>query len=539
MVGTSGSFTLTTATGTYPNATFTETGALPSGVTLSSAGILSGTPAAGMGGTYGIVIDVSNGISPDGTQDFTLTIDQAPVISSANNTTFTVGTSGSFTVKTASGTYPNTTTFTETGTLPSGVTLSSAGILSGTPAANTGGVYSIVIDATNGVSPDGTQNFTLTVDQAPAITSANNTTFTVGTSGTFTLTTASGTYPNATFSETGALPSGVTLSSGGILSGTPAAGTGGTYSIVIDASIGLSRDVMHYFTLTVDQAPAITSANNTTFTVGTAGTFTVTTATGTYPNATFSETGPLPSRVTLSSAGSLSGTPAAGTGGTYSFVIDASNSISPDGKENFTLTVDQAPAITSANNTTFTVGTAGSFARDDSYGTYPNATFTETGALPSGVTLSSGGVLSGTPAAGTGGTYSIVIDATNGISPDATQTFTLTIDQAPAITSVNNTTFTVGTAGSFTVTTASGTYPTTTTFSEAGAAALRCDAVQCWHSQRHSRRRQAARIQHLVDASNGVSPDGTQNFTLTVDQAPAITSANNTTFTVGTGHFHR
>ena len=40
--------------------------------------------------------------------------------------------------------------------------------------------------------------------------------------------------------------------------------------------------------------------------------------------------------------------------------------------------------------------------------------------------------LSGTPAAGTGGTYPITITATNGVSPDATQTFTLTVDQAAA-----------------------------------------------------------------------------------------------------------
>ncbi len=221
---------------------------------MSSGGLLSGTPAAGTGGTYSIVIDATNGISPDGTQDFTLTVDQAPVITSANSTTFVVGSSGSFTVTTAVGTYPATTTFSETGALPSGVTLSSGGLLSGTPAAGTGGTYSIVIDASNGVSPDDTQNFTLTVDQAPVISSANNTTFTVGTPGSFTVTTAVGTYPNATFSETGALPSGVTLSSSGILSGTPVAGTGGTYSIVIDATNGISPDGTQDFTLTVDQA---------------------------------------------------------------------------------------------------------------------------------------------------------------------------------------------------------------------------------------------------------------------------------------------
>ena len=52
--------------------------------------------------------------------------------------------------------------------------------------------------------------------------------------------------------------------------------------------------------------------------------------------------------------------------------------------------------------------------------------------------------------------------------PDATQSFTLTVNQAtrPAITSATSTTFTVGTAGSFTVTTTG--FPTPT-LSETGA----------------------------------------------------------------------
>src|SRR5207245_1657371 len=111
---------------------------------------------------------------------------------------------------------------------------------SGTPAAGTGGTYALSFTATNGVSPDATQAFTLTINQAPAITSANSATFTVGTAGSFTAT-ATG-FPAASFSETGPLPSGVTLSAAGVLAGTPAAFTGGTYSIVITASNGVSPD---------------------------------------------------------------------------------------------------------------------------------------------------------------------------------------------------------------------------------------------------------------------------------------------------------
>ena len=43
--------------------------------------------------------------------------------------------------------------------------------------------------------------------------------------------------------------------------------------------------------------------------------------------------------------------------------------------------------------------------------------------------------LSGTPAAGTGGTYPIAVTAVNGVAPAASQTFDLTVDQAPTFTS--------------------------------------------------------------------------------------------------------
>jgi len=88
--------------------------------------------------------------------------------------------------------------------------------------------------------------------------------------------------------------------------------------------------------------------------------------------------------------------------------------------------VDQVPAITSASTATFTVGAAGSFTVAATG--YPAPTFSETGALPGGVTLNTTtGALSGTPAAGSGGVYNITITASNGVLPNATQSFTLSV----------------------------------------------------------------------------------------------------------------
>jgi large repetitive protein len=184
----------------------------------------------------------------------------------------------------------------------------------------------------------------LVVGVAPAITSGNSATFTVGTLGTFTVT-ATGS-PSPTFSVTaGTLPTGVTLNATtGLLSGTPAAGTGAVYSITITAQNTVPPNATQSFTLTVNEAPAITSNNSATFTLGSNGTFRVTTSGN--PTATLTETGSLPSAVTfvdnLDGTATISGIPATGTAGSYPITITALNGIGAGANQSFTLTVSAA-----------------------------------------------------------------------------------------------------------------------------------------------------------------------------------------------------
>ena len=81
---------------------------------------------------------------------------------------------------------PAATTLTETGSLPSGVTFTDNGdgtaTLAGTPAAGTGGSYALTIKAQN-TTGFTTQSFTLTVNEKASITSADHTTFVVGSGG--------------------------------------------------------------------------------------------------------------------------------------------------------------------------------------------------------------------------------------------------------------------------------------------------------------------------------------------------------------------
>src|SRR4029077_18802466 len=279
----------------------------------------------------------------------------------------------------------------ESGALPSGVTFhdngNGTGTLSGTPTAS--GTFAITLTAQNGVSPNATQNFTLTVNQAPAITSANAATFQVGAAGTFTVTTTG--FPTPSIAESGALPSGVTFHDNGngtgTLSGTPTAS--GTFAITLTAQNGVSPNATQNFTLTVNQAPAITSANAATFQVCAARTFTVTT-TG-FPTPSIAESGALPDGVTFhdngNGTGTLSGTPTAS--GTFVITFTAQNGVSPNATQNFTLTVNQAPAITSATSATFQVGVAGTFTVTTTG--FPTPSIAESGALPAGVTFHDNG----------------------------------------------------------------------------------------------------------------------------------------------------
>ena len=445
-----------------------------------------------------------------------ITTSSAPSITSADHTTFTIGSAGSFTV---TGTGAPAPTFSvTTGTLPAGVSLNSTtGVLSGTPTEC--GAFAVTITATNSVSTS-PQSFTLTVNDAAAITSADHTSFSAGSAGSFTVT-ATG-YPAPTFSETGTLPSGVSLdSTTGVLSGTPT--NSGSFSITMGATNGVGSDASQPFTLTVNAVAGITSADNSTFTTGQSNSFTVV-ASG-YPLPTFSETGALPTGVSLNSTtGVLSGEPT--QSGVFHVTMVAHNGIFADDTQPFTLTVNDATAITSADTTTFTTGSAGSFTVTATG--YPAPSFSESGTLPAGVSFNSTtGVLSGTPTES--GSFSITMGATNGVGSDATQPFSLTVNDAPVITSANHTTFTTGSAGSFTVT-ASG-YPVPT-FSETGTlpAGVSFNSTTGVLSGTPTA---SGSFSITMGANNGIGSDASQSFTLTVNAAPAISSGASKIFGKG------
>jgi Putative Ig domain len=95
-------------------------------------------------------------------------------------------------------------------------------------------------------------------------------------------------------------------------------------------------------------------------------------------------------------------------------------------------TPPSAPAVTSAGASTFLVGTPGAFqvsAKGNPAPAFSNTAFTgcTPSTLPPDLTFSSKGLLAGSPVAGDVGSYTVCVNAANGVAPVGTQKLTLTV----------------------------------------------------------------------------------------------------------------
>jgi hypothetical protein len=272
-----------------------------------------------------VVVKATNASGSTATLNLSITVQAAsgPTITSGAAAYFTVGQAGAFAV-TATG--APTPAITETGALPAGLTLTDEGngtaLLQGTPTG-TGGTTNLTMAATN-TSGTTTQQFSLIVDAAPAFTNAATSTFATGSAGSFAVTTTG--YPTSTITESGALPSGLTFTNKGdgtgTIAGTPAAASGGAYSVTLTAANGIST-ASKPLAITVNQAPAITSKSSASGSTFHSLNFPIT-ATG-YPKPTITESGGLPLGVKFSGgangSATISGTPI--LPGTYKVTITA------------------------------------------------------------------------------------------------------------------------------------------------------------------------------------------------------------------------
>ena len=347
---------------------------------------------------------------------------EEPAITSAASTTFTEGAEGSFRV-TANGT--PAPTVSESGTLPKGVSFNEGtDTLSGTPTQD--GEFEITFEVANGVGSNAVQPFTLTVDAAPAITSADEATFTEGAAGSFTVSASGNPTPLIDWTA-GTLPEGVEFNPlTNALSGTPT--QEGVYHITFEATNGVGSNAVQHFTLTVDAPPAITSADEATLTDHSVSSFTVT-ATGT-PAPTITKWGTLPEGVSFSN-GVLSGTPT--QTGTFEIAFTAANGVGVGSIQLFKLTV-VGLHITTSSLPKATSGVPFGKQLEAIGGLTPLKWAKVSGKLPLGIKLSTAGLLSGKVALkkyapGTSFSFTVkVTDSTKKVHQTAMASLTLTIE---------------------------------------------------------------------------------------------------------------
>jgi hypothetical protein len=305
-------------------------------------------------------------------------------------------------------------------------------VLAGTPpyGSSFNSPFNFTITATDGNGNTTVQNFVLTVSPTAAVfTSSATTTFTENAFGTFPVT-ASGDAP-ITFATSG-LPSGVTLSSSGTLSGTPAFGTAADspYDVTIVATDGHGATTGQSFTLNVNEGnPVITSAGTTTFEQNTFGTIVAATAVGDNP-ITFTETGTLPQGVTLASDGTLSGTPVV-VSGQFPISITATDVNGNTSSAPFTLYVHPAGnvyvATTSLPNGKLGVHYSQTLEALGGTPGYHWKLLKADGKLPTGLKLKGSGRIVGIPTKA--GTSSFTVEVLDSSKPKetATATFTVTV----------------------------------------------------------------------------------------------------------------
>jgi len=405
--------------------TFSASG-LPAGLTMSSGGTISGTPTVSGTFTYTVTVADKNGV--EGTSNCTVVVEPPPVpATSCVSITAVQGSPITPVTFVGSGGAGGPYTFTATG-LPAGLSMSSGGTISGTPTVSGTFNYTVTVKDKNGTAA--VSNCTVTVSVPPTAACAVinavqgvaiTPTTLVGTGG------AGGPY---TFTASG-LPAGLSISSNGTISGTPTVSGTFNYTVIITDKDGNQHEL--HCTIVVNVPPA-TSCVAITAIKGVAITSVTLTGTGGAGGPyTFSATG-LPAGLSISSTGTISGTPT--VSGSFSYTVTVTDKNGNSSSTNCTVVVNVPPAATCAAITAVKGVAITPVTLTGTGGAGGPYTFSATG-LPAGLSISSSGTISGTPTVGGTFNYTVTITDKNGNHGTSNCTVTVTVPPTATCVAIN------------------------------------------------------------------------------------------------------
>lgn len=396
-------------------------GTLPAGLTLSSGGLLSGTPTAA--GTSDFTVEVTSTDGQTADQALSITVYGSLLVTTAELPNAVVSVDyGTFALEAAGGDGDNVWEITS-GALPTGLTVSAAGVITGTPSGT--GTASFTVRVTSGDGQTDQQALSISVYEALVATTSPLPTGVAGAdygTSAMTATGGDGTYGWALAS--GSLPAGLTLSAGGDLTGTPDAA--GTSNFVVEVTSGDGQTDQQALSVSVYDPLAVTTVSLPTGVQGAAyGSQALAFEGGDGSDTWTLAAGSLPTGINLSSDGVISGTPT--VTGTSNFTVQVASGDGQIDQQDLAISVYEPLAVTTASLADATKNEVyGPTSLTASGGDGSNSWTVSVGAMPSGLALSTAGVVSGTPLEF--GTVDFTVQVASGDGQTAQQAFSLIID---------------------------------------------------------------------------------------------------------------